>query len=229
MEHKALIEIEGKPILERVVGALRDADVTRIAVSCDEGGVAELARKLGVETVATRAGPSASVASGFEVLGAPLIVTTSDHALLQGAWVEQLVRDTPVEADLSVMLARRDRVEEAMPTSRRTYLRFADGQWSGCNLFLLQTGNAGRAIEVWSMVEADRKRPWKIAARLGVTTLVSMLLGRLTLAEGLGRLGQRIGVKASLVSAENGLAAVDVDKAEDLVAVRALLDTEGEK
>ncbi|MBY6217629.1 nucleotidyltransferase family protein [Qipengyuania aquimaris] len=229
VEHKALIEIDGKTILERVVGALRDAQVERIAVSCDEGAVAELCRKLDVETVPTRAGPSASVAAGFELLGAPMVVTTSDHALLEGAWITQLVEDTPPDADLSVMLAHREKIEAAMPGSRRTYLRFADGRWSGCNLFYLKTADARRAIDVWGMVEADRKRPWRIAARLGFSTLLSMLFGRMTLAEGLSRLGSRIGVKAALVSAENGLAAVDVDKAEDLAAVRALVAGRTEK
>lgn len=221
--HKSLIEIDGTTLLERVVRALQEAGVSRIGVSCDEGPVADLARGLGAEVIPTGRGPSASVAAGFEALGAPLIVTTSDHALLQPDWVRELVDDTPEDADLSVMLAEREAVQRAMPESKRTYLRFADGHWSGCNLFYLQTPEARRAIETWSMVEADRKRPWRIAARLGVGTLFSMLLGRLTLAEGLARLGDKIGVRAALVSANDGLAAVDVDKQADLDAVRALI------
>ena len=221
--HKALIEIDGTTLLERVVAALRGASITNIAVCCDEGPVAELARKLGVAILAPGKGPSASVANAFEVLGAPLLVTTSDHALLQPAWIRELVEKTPESADLSVMLAERSRVEAVMPHARRTYLKFADGDWSGCNLFYLRTPAARRALDTWSIVEADRKRPWRIAARLGFSTLLSMLLRRLTLAEGLSRLGERVGVRAALVAASDGLAAVDVDKQADLEAVSALL------
>lgn len=221
--HKALIEIEGVTLLERVVSALRDTQVDRILVSCNEAGIIDKCQSLGVETLPAQAGPSASVAAAFDRVGAPMIVTTSDHALLDPAWVEQLLRDTPQDADLSVMLARRERIESAMPGSRRTYLRFADGEWSGCNLFYLRTAAARRAIDMWGMVEKDRKRPWRIAARLGPATILSMLLRRLTLSEGLAKLGRRIGVAASLVAAEDGLAAVDVDKDEDLEAVRQLL------
>lgn len=121
------------------------------------------------------------------------------------------------------MLARQDRVEAALPGARRTYLAFADGRWSGCNLFYLRTERAEAAIDLWQMVEADRKRPWRIAARLGPATLLSMLLRRLTLAEGIARLGRRIGIEAALVPATDGLAAVDVDKPADLVAVRRLV------
>ncbi|MBX7457475.1 nucleotidyltransferase family protein [Qipengyuania sp. 1NDH17] len=227
--HKALIELAGKSLLQRVVEALYAAGIERVLVSTGEGPVAVLARELGAETIAPRAGPSGSVAAAFEHLGAPMVVTTSDHALLRPEWICELIDKTPENADLSVMLAERGVVEKAMPETRRTYLRFADGHWSGCNLFYLQTPTARSAIDTWSMVEADRKRPWRIAARLGPGTLFSMLLGRLTMAQGLSRLGKRIGIDAALVPASDGLAAVDVDKAADLEAVRALVGAAQEK
>ena len=229
LAHKALIEIEGEPLLGRIVRALQGAGMARVLVSCDDGPVATLARELGVEVVAPRSGPSGSVAAAFELVGAPLVVTTSDHALLEAQWVRDLIERTPRTADLSVMLAERRVVEKALPNSRRTYLRFADGHWSGCNLFYLQTDTARSAIETWAMVEADRKRPWRIATRLGPGTLLSMLSGRLTMADGLARLGKRIGVKAALIPASDGLAAVDVDKAADLEAVCALIAARQEK
>ncbi len=227
--HKALIEMEGKTLLERVIGSLRASGMKRVIVSAAEGPVAQLARDLGAEVMAPRAGPSGSVAAAFDHLGAPLVVTTSDHALLRPEWVRELVDSTPPNADVSVMLAERGVVEAAMPETRRTYLRFADGRWSGCNLFYLQTPNARSAIDTWAMVEADRKRPWRIAARLGPLTLLAMLLGRLTMSEGLAKLGRRIDVEAALVPASNGLAAVDVDKLADLEAVRGLITTREEK
>ncbi|WP_232492592.1 nucleotidyltransferase family protein [Novosphingobium kaempferiae] len=225
--HKALVEIAGRPMLALVVSALRDAGIERIAVSASEPQVRDLALRLGCEVLATGTGPSASVAIGLDALSAPLLVTTSDHALLKGEWVRDFLADTPEGSDVAVLLARREAIEAAMPGSRRTYLRFADGHWSGCNLFLLATSRAGLAIETWKMVEADRKRPWRIAARLGLGMLVSYALGRLTLAEAIGRLGRRIGVTASLVAARDGLAAVDVDKPADLVDARAIMDARG--
>ncbi|MGB3167821.1 MAG: GTP--adenosylcobinamide-phosphate guanylyltransferase, partial [Alteraurantiacibacter sp.] len=99
----------------------------------------------------------------------------------------------------------------------------ADGQWSGCNLFFLRTDAARAAIATWSRSEADRKRPWRIVARLGPGTLWDYARGRLTLADGLARLGERIGVRAELVDAPDGLAAVDADKPGDLDDIRAVL------
>jgi GTP:adenosylcobinamide-phosphate guanylyltransferase len=222
--HKALIEIAGEPMLTRVVAALRGGGAAQVAVSCDEGPVAELARRLGCIVTPPAAGPSGSVAAAFETLGAPLLVTTADHALLKAAWVTELIGGTPADSDFSLMLARRETIEAAVPGSQRTYLRFADGHWSGCNLFFLQTPAAARALALWRQVEADRKRPWRIVARLGPGMLFAYLGGRLTLAAGIGRLAGRLGLRATLVPASDGLAAVDVDKPSDLEQVRVLLE-----
>lgn len=221
--HKALIELEGLPMLARVVAALRESGAAQVAVSCDEGPVAQLARRLDCTVVPPAAGPSGSVAAAFELLGAPLLVTTADHALLRAAWVRELVEGTPPSSDVSLMLARRETIEAAAPGSKRTYLRFADGAWSGCNLFFLQTPAASRALTLWQEVEADRKRPWRIVARLGPGMLLTYLGGRLTLAAGIDRLAGKLGLRAALVPARDGLAAVDVDKQADLEQVRALL------
>ncbi|WP_121117876.1 nucleotidyltransferase family protein [Croceibacterium ferulae] len=221
--HKALIEVAGEPMLARVVEALRVAGCPRILVSCAPGPVAQLATRLGAEVIAPAAGPSGSVLAGLELAGTPLLITTSDHALLRPEWVHQLVDGAPPVSDVAIMLAERQAVEAALPGSRRTYLRFADGHWSGCNLFLLRGPAARRAVTEWTRVEADRKRPWRIVARLGPGLLLRYLSGRLTLAAALERLGGRIGCRIALVPATDGLAAVDVDKPADLADVQRLL------
>ena len=224
VSHKSLIEVGGQLIIERVLAALAEAGISRIAVSTNDDEVARRAGMIGAEILPARSGPSESVAAAMKIFGTPLVVTTSDHALLRAEWVEQLLDDAPLSADVGMMMARRELVEAALPGSQRTYLTFGDGGWSGCNLFLLQTPKAAIAIELWRSIEADRKRPWRIAARLGPATLLAMVLRRLTLAEGIRRLGQRIAIEAALVPARDGLAAVDVDKEADLAAVRKILE-----
>jgi hypothetical protein len=221
--HKALILLDGQPMLERVVAALRAAGFERIAVSASAPEVADLARSLGAEPLAAQAGPSLSALAGVRALGTPVLITTADHALLRAEWVERFVADCPADADIGVLLASRPVVTAAAPGTRRTWLRFADGDWSGCNLFLVRTERGMAALELWRSVEADRKRPWRIVRRLGPLTLARYLLRRLTLAEAVARLGQLCGVRAAAVASPFGLAAVDVDKPADLDLVRAIL------
>ena len=224
VSHKALVDVGGMPMLARVLHALRAAGIEHIAVSADAPEVLSLAHALSAIPVPPGKGPSASVAAGFATMGSPLLVTTADHALLRPQWIADFVADTPSHADVAILLARRALVEAALPGTRRTWLRFADGAWSGCNMFLLNTPAAAAAIRTWEAVETERKQPWKIAARLGAGTLLSYLSGRLTIAEAIARLGLKVGLEAAVVAARDGLAAVDVDKTADLVQVRQILD-----
>ncbi|AKM11649.1 cobalamin biosynthesis protein CobY [Croceicoccus naphthovorans] len=225
--HKALIEIEGKPMLSWVCEALRNAGFARVVVTSNVDEILKLAGQAGAETMPAESGPSASVAAAFERFGAPMLVTTSDHPLLRADWVRDFVADTPETCDLSILLANRDTVEAAVPDGKRTWIRMADGHWSGCNLFLLKTAAARRAIDLWGTVEANRKRPLRIAMQLGVGTLLRFVLGRLTMQQVAGRLGLRVGVDARVVAARDGLAAVDVDKEADLVLVRSIMAGRG--
>jgi len=220
--HKALVEVGGKPLLTRVVEALRAAGIERIAVAANDPDVVALAEALDTQPIPPQAGPSASVGAAFAQLGAPLLVTTADHALLRPEWVRDFVSDVPRGSDAAVLLASRTAVERALPGSRRTWLRLADGDWSGCNLFLMATPNAIAAIDAWRAVEADRKRPWKIAARFGLRPLWLYLTGRLTADGAISVLGRRVGIEAHAVAARDGLAAVDVDKTSDLADVRRI-------
>lgn len=220
VEDKALIEIGGQTMLAHVAAALRGAGAVRIVVMASSTAVTAHAAALGLETLAAAAGPSLSARGGLARLGTPLLVTTADHALLDPAWVTRFLADVDPAADVSALLARRDVVERDAPGTRRTYLGFADGQWSGCNLFHLATPRAVNVIDLWRSIERDRKRPWRIVRRLGPRMLLRYLTGRLTLSAAVAALGHIADARVEAVASPFGLAAVDVDKPADLDWVR---------
>lgn len=221
--HKALILLGGETLLARVVKALRAAGAERIAVIGSDTKVQAEARRLGCEPLEEAEGPSLSVRAGAAHLSPPLLVTTADHALLESEWVSRFLADLPEGADVAALVAEREVVEAAAPGTRRTYLKLADREWSGCNLFYLSGERALRIIDLWRRVEAERKRPWRMAQILGVGMLLKYVTGRLTLSEGADRLGRLAGVQAAVVTTPYGLAAVDVDKPADLDLVRRIV------
>jgi hypothetical protein len=152
-------------------------------------------------------------------------VTTADNALLETAWVSEFLAAIPAEADLAAALARRDAVEAAAPDTRRTWLRFADGDHSGCNLFLLARPTAANAVAFWQTLEGERKRPLRMVRRLGWTFAARYALGRLSMAAAAARLGELGGgARFVIVALRDGRAAIDVDKPDDLDLVRRLVD-----
>lgn len=221
--HKALIRLGGRTLLARVVGALREAGAGRIAVISSHPDVRAEAARLDVEAVDEAAGPSLSVKAGAERLGTPLLVTTADHALLEAAWVKRFLADVPPSVDVAALIAARATVEAAAPETQRTWLRLADGDWSGCNMFYLANPGALAVIDLWRRVEAERKRPWKMAQILGPRMLLRYVTRRLGLADAAVQLGRLAGVRAAIVETPYGLASVDVDKPADLDLVRRIV------
>lgn len=235
VSHKALIDVGGRPMIERVVAALAALpEVRRVLIAIDRPELLDARafakagpRAIHVEFVPTADGPSASVAAIFDRVGAPLLVTTADHALLQPSWIRNFVAQVPSGCDAAALVAPRAGVLLAVPETRRTWLRFADGAWSGCNLFLLRTAHAARAIAFWQVLERDRKHPARLVRRLGLRFALRYRLHRLTLGAALARLEALCGARIDVVESAYGLAAVDVDKPEDLDLVRRLVSTPG--
>lgn len=220
---KALVDVAGQAMLSRVIAAVREAGADRIGVVASDPDTIALAEAQGCVIIPAASGPSESAARGFAALGAPMLLTTSDHPLLQAQWIEDFRQTVQPTSDVAVLLARRDVVEAAVPQTQRTWLRFADGEWSGCNLFLFRTPAAAAGFALWQAVERERKRPWRIVRRLGPALLLRYLAGRLSLADAVAHLGRKAGVVVEAVATPHGLAAVDVDKVEDLALVRQIL------
>lgn len=231
VSHKAFAPIAGVPMLVRVVRALiASPSVGPIHIAIERPELVEQHPELGLLLAGGRialtpaeGSPSRSVAAALESLGTPLFVTTADHALLQPEWVEHFLSHLPDGTDVCVGLARDQVVQAAVPETRRTYLRFADGAFSGCNMFAFRTPASLGVAQVWRQVEAQRKHPLRMIRLLGPMSILRFLLGRLTLVAALHRLGRITGATAGIVEMPFGLAAVDVDKEADVVLAERLL------
>ena len=227
VSHKALLPVAGVPMLLRVISALRGSPAVGCIVVSIEAPEESLFGLDGLENVLLRAAapsPARSAAAALEEFGAPLLVTTADHALLTPAMVAHLLSAVPPGVAAAAALARRETVLAAYPEARRTWLRFRDGAFSGCNLFLLaEAEGAARAAAFWRRVEAERKRPLAMARLLGPLTLLRFALGRLTLRAGLDALERRCGARLHAVEMPFAEAAVDVDKPADLALAEAAL------
>ena len=222
VSHKAFAAVAGRTMIERVFATLRAApEVGRIVVSIEPSAPA---LPQGVERLDAAGSPARSVAAALEISGTPLLVTTADHPLLTAAMVADfLAAAEAAGADVAAAVSRRAVVEAAGNPARRTWLRFRDGDISGCNLFALRAPEAAAAVRFWQRLEADRKRPWKMAFAIGPATLLAYGVGRLSLDGAARALGRAAGCRAALVVLDHPDAAHDVDKPADLAFADARL------
>jgi GTP:adenosylcobinamide-phosphate guanylyltransferase len=226
VSHKALIDIDGQWMLQRVVNALAAVpQVQKIIVAIERPEILTQLAPVSkpIELLAPAEGPSASVAKAMTAFGVPMLVTTADHALLQTQWVSDFLSRVPANADAALAVADRKAVLAAAPGTQRTWLRFADGDCSGCNLFLLRTEQAMGVVRTWQEMEARRKRPISLLRKLGLTYVLRYALGLLSLQSALRRLGSLAGARVVAITLPDGRAAIDVDKPADLDLVRELI------
>lgn len=157
------------------------AGASEIGVSANDEAIKVALAGTRAQVLPTAEGPSQSVAEAAERLGFPLLIIMVDHVLFKLEWITQFLVDTSDWVEVVVFLVFEVRVQAAASQTKRTYLKFCDGCYSGCNLFLLRDARAMGVVSLWRKVEALRKQPWKIAAMLGLSFLLRYALGLLIL------------------------------------------------
>jgi hypothetical protein len=152
----------------------------------------------------------------------PLLLTTADHVLLDAPMLDQFVAEAD-GADVAVAMVERRTLLARYPQSRRTWLKFRDGWWSGANLFWFGSDRARRIIALWQQVEQDRKKGWKIITAFGPVALLGALLRISTLLGGIARVGRRFDLTARLVAMDKPEACIDADKPDDVTLIETIL------
>lgn len=241
LPHKALVPVDGIPMLERVVDTLFASPGIDHVLVCADAALVEhgfgpaLTRRIeGGEITLARpeASPSESVAQILdERVGAkafPLLVTTADHPLLTVEMVDHFCRTASDDADIAIGLAEDGVIRKRYPDAVRTFYRFRGRGFSGCNLFLMKTPKARAAVTFWQEMERHRKRPWRLVAAVGFFPLLRFVLGRLSLDRALDHLSAKTGARIGMVAMPFAEAAIDVDKPGDLDLAEAILRARGQ-
>ncbi|MEO7240943.1 MAG: NTP transferase domain-containing protein [Sphingomicrobium sp.] len=224
---KALIPVAGEPMVRRPVEALLANDkIGSVTVLAQQ--VERIAATLPSDPRLTVRGSDNTIAATLLVLCDdpatrwPLLVTTADHALLDTAMIAEFC-DSAAGADIAIAVVERRRLMVRLPQSKRTWIAFRSGAYSGANLFALGSPKAARAIALWRAVEQDRKKGWRLLLALGPTLFLGAALRLLTVDQAVARIGRRLGLTIKAVQMSDPLAAVDVDKPSDHQLVEAIL------
>jgi len=224
---KALIPVGGEPMVRRPVRALLESpgigkifvlsqaperisevlpDDPRIVIRESQGTIAETIENLILNHIADF----------------PMLVTTADHALLDQPMVAEFIAEAE-GVDLAIGVVERQALLARLPQTKRTWIGFRGGAYSGANLFALGSIKTLAAIEQWRSVEQDRKKGWRVLSALGPAVLLGAFLRLRTLDQSVTAMARRLGMTARAVVLSNPLAAVDVDKPLDHSIVEAIL------
>jgi len=225
---KALLPVAGRPMLAHVVAALRASphigpitilaqDSAALADEPALGGFADL------HFADSGQGISASLAAALPVCDAPLLVTTADNVLLTPSMIAEFLTGA-ADSDVAVAMVERGVLLARYPESKRTWLRFRGGWWSGANLFRLRGRRVLPLLDFWGRIERDRKKGLKIIAAFGPALLLAAVLRLITIHQGVARAGLRFGLKAKVVPMSEAEACIDADKPVDIELIEKIFE-----
>lgn len=225
---KPLIPVAGQTMVARVLSTLAACQAVAGIVVLTQAPEAIAAALPDDPSVAIRASGDGIARSITAVAGGPeapwpVLVTTADHVLLTPETIMDFLGRSE-GCDVAVAMVEQRTVLARFPGTRRTWLRFAGGAYTGANLFALNGQRAGAALALWSEIEADRKKGWRLIARFGPMLLLRALTRTISLEKALARAGARLGLVVKPVVLGDARAAVDVDKPDDYALASAVLE-----
>lgn len=228
---KALLPVAGRPMLLHVVDALRASPhIGQIRIMAQNSAalsrdpaLAALAHDAGIAFVDSGAGISTSLAALVSGHDGPLLVTTADHVLLTPTMIADFV-EASRGSDVAVAMVAQATLVARFPQSRRTWLKFRGGWWSGANLFRFGGRQVLPLLDFWSRIEQDRKKGLRIVAAFGPALLIAALLRLITIQQGVQRAARRFGLRdARVVAMDQAEACIDADKPDDIILIETIL------
>jgi GTP:adenosylcobinamide-phosphate guanylyltransferase len=230
--HRPLLEVGGRPMVQRVLAALRGAaSVGRVVLVAPE----PVQAVVGEEALDARVGAGDSfvdnIVHGVEATTPnvdSVLIITGDLPLLTPAAVNDLVQQSSKSrADMAYPIIPKESCERAFPGGRRTYAKLREGVFTGGNGVVAARDFFELRRELMDRLFVSRKSPLKLASMFGFGFVLGLLMGRLSLPQLEARAGEIIrGRVAAIVSTYPELG-FDVDKLDDLNLARRVVETFG--
>lgn len=226
--YEAMITIGRKTMIEYVIDALRSSRLIDRIVVVGPPDVPDFCRREDVMVVPAKGTLMENLARGVESLSGShrVLLATCDIPLITAQAIEDfLYRCGERSADVYYPVVPREVVEKSIFRTRRTYVAFKEGDFTGGNLFLVDPAAVGRCMVIGQQLVDARKSPIRLSRLMGIPFLIRFLLRRVTLKEAERKASDLLGVRGAVVITTYPEVGVDVDKPSDLDLVSKVLET----
>ena len=236
VSHKCVVPVGGKPLLDHVLdAALGWPGAGTVLISIDDpavlDGIPRVSSLKGagrLKVLTAKAALSDSIMAAAGEARFPLVVTTADNVLLTSEALADFAELSQLKGgQAAVAVARRENVLAAHPDGQRRFYRFADGEFSNCNLYWIGSREALSAARAFRGGGQFAKHPLRILAAFGFVNLVRFKLRRLGLEAMMERLSRTFGLSIRAVEMPDGRLAIDVDNERTHRIAGELLATRG--
>jgi CTP:molybdopterin cytidylyltransferase MocA len=231
VRHKALIQINGEPMITHVARALKDSGYIVHLIVVGLGPEHGVEFPLPVTFVPQVGGMLDNFLAGVAALeriapGAErVLLCSTDIPLITGEMIRYLV-DTALAsgADVCYTVVRRETMEARFPKAGRSFAHLYDGEFAGGDVHLINPDVLRGNHPLMNDMLGARKSNLKQARIIGLRFLLKLLFRRLTVADGERKAESILGVPCRVVPVRYAELGMDVDKPHQLDLVRAEME-----
>jgi GTP:adenosylcobinamide-phosphate guanylyltransferase len=226
-QSKALLDMNGRTMLERVVDALQESrhvdDIVVVGLGHDHGQ--QFRRP--VHHLPDHGGLFSNGLAGVAWLRqhkgetGHILVCSGDVPAITAAQIDAHIEACqPLDKAMYYTFATRQVIEARFPQSNRTYVKLKGLEIAGGDVVVADPAITDENRELWTALTESRKHAWKLARTVGFTLLFKLLLRQLRLEDIENKATDIIGRPTQVILTPYAELAMDVDKPRQVEMLR---------
>ena len=225
---KALIDMNGRTMLERVVDALQEShSIGEIVVVGLDGDLGMTFHKPVTHTpdygslFKNALGGIAKMRELHPETDLMLICSADIPTITPQIVDEFIEKCAPYDKGMVYNFVDKETLEARFPHSNRTYVKLKDALIAGGDMTLIQADLSDTNRDVWLALTNARKHAWQLARIVGVGFLLKLIFRQLSIADIEAATERITGRPAQILLNRHAEIAMDADKPEQVALLRA--------
>lgn len=224
--NKALLPIEGAPMLQYIIDALRGSTyIDGIAIIGDVELLKKHVQVDGSRDVFLQEEEKMidNVVKGLDYFQDQenLLLITSDIPFIHTDAIDHFIQASlDSGADLTYPIISKETQLDSFPDMQRTYVKLQEGSFTGGNMIMAKPSIKENCISMARHMIQNRKKPWRMVQILGLGFLIQLLMGKLTIKKLENRIGELLGITPKAIITPYAEIGNDIDKPEDVELVK---------
>lgn len=229
---KALIPLVGKPMVNWVLEALAGSElidnIVLVGLSSDEVDFPKIPIHF-VEPVGGMIDNILAAVDRVKQLNPAVrkvLLSSSDIPLITPTTVRGFIEECGTqEADVYYAAVEKKTMETRFPNSKRTFVPFKGGRYSGGDLILASSDAPDRVdLDFFRALTGVRKNYWEQVRLLGFGFILRFFLRRMTVEEAARRASKIISLEARVIETKFAEVGMDLDKPHQYEIIKTILE-----
>lgn len=231
LQKKALIPLAGQPMICWIIDALRGAGVIDhiviVGLKPEElpGAHDRLHFTDAVGDIVDNIFAGLARLRQVNPLVKKFLLVSSDIPLITPATVQGFIQECGTqEADIYYAMVEEKTMESAFPNSKRTFIPFKGGRYSGGDIFLLDVNAAKANIALAKAGTGARKNYLRQIQFIGLGFIIRFLLRRMTIHEAAKHVSAKANLNGRVIDTRFAEVGMDLDKVRHYEIIKAHLE-----